>query len=87
MKQWVKNYLSKSLCSSRLVHCEENAKGAKGALKIPEELWNEFSSEIISSNLLFTIRNKKSFPLKNRFNTAFMTGFACGWAEKDDSVQ
>jgi hypothetical protein len=87
MKQWTKNFLDK-FTPNKVVHCDENAINAeKSTLKIPAELWNEISDELVRCNCIFSIKHNSKSTRTQKFNTAFMAGFACGWVEKSKDVE
>ncbi|MDD4893127.1 MAG: hypothetical protein PHH73_03925 [Candidatus Rickettsiella isopodorum] len=61
-------------------------KAAESELKIPEKLWLDISDEIPFSNLFSCIK-KFEDTTHIKYNTLFMAGFACGWAEKSRKIK
>ena len=86
MKNWTRRFIHRrpnnTVCSY-----EENAERAKKSkLKIPPKLFIQISKAVRYSELTEGIRENDTDE-STKFNTMFAAGFACGWAEKSNSVK
>ena len=85
MKQWTKKFLN--LPTKEKVNPDINAKKAKEELDIPKQLWNKLSEQFSTSYLRDSLLLADEFEYIIKINTAFMAGFAVGWAEKSKDVK
>jgi hypothetical protein len=85
MKNWTKKFLKRNISNKPVVSYTKNAVGAKKQVGVPEKLWCEISDGLPNTELLTSIRGLPE--VVEGYNTAFMAGFTCGWAEKSRKVK
>lgn len=82
MKKWTKKFLSRKTTGKETNQkMLSNAKRAEEDIGIPSKLWIELSAKIWRSDLGNAIIKS------GVFQTAFIVGFAIGWAEKNRKIK
>jgi hypothetical protein len=88
MKTWTRKFLQRCLkpdqCDGRVV--EKNAIDAKESINLPLRKWKSMSNSFDKSVLIDSINSQERYDYL-KLNTAFMAGYACGWAEKSDEIK
>jgi len=80
MTEWTRIFLDKEF--GKVGSSFHNALNALEELKIPFELWEELSHEILGSNCLSSMRRCKKLSIEDHMASIFMAGMAVGWMEK-----